>query len=1043
MDQAVFQTLTDTLSTDPNARMAAELRLKELQVNPDYPLSLTRLALAHECNISQRHSAAVLLKNFVDFQWSPKSPKFRGPEPPTEIKAVVRDLILTGLSDPTNRIRISCAYVVSKIAHLDWPDSWPNLLGVLVHYLKSGSADEVHGSMRVLAEFVSKDITHVQLPSIAPVLFPELLRILSSDQIYSHATRSRCASIFRNAVEMLYTIKEEHPEAVKAYLTPIFNQWNDAFLAILNERTTKVPEIEEAEWGLKTEILKCINLSVQGFPKLTASYILPVLSAVWQDLLHLRSRYLRENVGSSSDAAGHTFQDSDGETIGFEGLLFVQLDFIQTACRRRKITQAAFVGEDGKSGITRDLIWTALTFMQMTDEQAESWNADPNQFIADEEDDSYSFNLRIAAQDVLLVLADNYEDQTFHALSLGVSQEVATSLQERSTGKPNWWKSQESSLLAVGLMAGHLCEVIKSGGPSPVDVGALFDHIVLANLIAHDFPFLQGRSFVFASQFAPILPSNLASQYVSAAVEAILKAPSAVVKVSALKALNNFNRHLDKQYVAPYQRSIIQGVAPLIEITTEETLSLIFRTLMTTSKIDEKVTAEYESILGPLALETWTKYPSDHTMSADIMDFFDTLATNQYMNPALSARSMPMFINVISPDNPDRGMAASAVDLMRSLVQGSSSPLPAGYASQFLPSIMSLLLTTDDKEILQNGQELLRIAIQKDVHQVTEWRDAESGKTGLDLLIQFIAKLLDPSRTESAALFVGDLISKLIKKGGDRISPILPDLLKAVTLRLADAKLPSFIQPLVMVFAQLCINQHETAINFLSEININQRNGLDIVLTAWLSNHMDFQGLYNQKVSAVALTRIFTSNDPRVNAIQVKGDLILSESSRRMTRSRARIAPNQYTTTTVPVKIIKLLAADLKKIGEEEGDDFGDDDDDYDDDEEDDEDEDWEGDEQNGVQGKGGKASKENKASAFLSDILDTQVQGFFENDDGLDDEDEELDPDVLADPIYQMNMKDFLVKFFRSQLNSPAFVQYVQDLSDVQKHNLSSLLGN
>lgn len=34
MDQAVFQTLTDTLSADTNTRLTAELRLKELQVNP-------------------------------------------------------------------------------------------------------------------------------------------------------------------------------------------------------------------------------------------------------------------------------------------------------------------------------------------------------------------------------------------------------------------------------------------------------------------------------------------------------------------------------------------------------------------------------------------------------------------------------------------------------------------------------------------------------------------------------------------------------------------------------------------------------------------------------------------------------------------------------------------------------------------------------------------------------------------------------------------------------------------------------------------------
>jgi len=76
----------------------------------------------------------------------------------------------------------------------------------------------------------------------------------------------------------------------------------------------------------------------------------------------------------------------------------------------------------------------------------------------------------------------------------------------------------------------------------------------------------------------------------------------------------------------------------------------------------------------------------------------------------------------------------------------------------------------------------------------THRRDPSGGKNGMELIIQFIAKLLDPSQTESAALFVGDLISKLIKKGSDLVSPILPDLLNAVALRLADAKLPSFIQ---------------------------------------------------------------------------------------------------------------------------------------------------------------------------------------------------------------------------------------------------------
>ncbi|KAG0294306.1 hypothetical protein BGZ98_001817 [Dissophora globulifera] len=851
--------------------------------------------------------------------------------------------------------------------------------------------------------FVNKDITHVQLPAIVPVLFPELLRIVSSDQVSN-------ATVSIDAVEMLYTIKEEHPDAVKSYLTPIFGQWNDVFLNILNKRTPNISEIEVAEWGLKTEIVKCINSSMQGFPKLTASYILPVLSTVWQDLIYLRPRFLQDNIGNA-DSAGDTYQDSDGETIGFEALLFVQFEFVQMACRRRKITRSAFVGEDGKSGIIHELVWCILTFSQMTDDQAESWNSDPNHFIADEDDDSLSFNLRIAAQEVISTLVDDYEEQTLEALSMGVNKEVTLSMEERSTGNLNWWKLQESSLLAVGLVSGLLCSLIKGGVVPPIDIRGLFDHVVLTNLSAHDFPFLQGRSFVFASQFAPILPASLASQYVSAAVEAILNAPSAVVKVSALKALNNFNQFLDKQYVLPHQRSIIQGVAPMIEVTTEETLSLIFRTLATTSKIDENVAAEYESILGPLALDTWTKFPAEHAMSADVMDFIDTLAANPHMNPALSARAMPALLNVISLENPDRGMVAAAIDLLRSLVLGSLSPLPAGRVAQFFPRVMSVLLNSDDGDILQSGQEFLKIAIQKDVQQIAEWNDAESGKNGLDLLIQFVAKLLDPAQTESAALFVGDLISKLIKKGGHRITSILPQLLNAVTVRLVDAKLPSFIQ--------LCLDQHGVVVDFLSGINVNGRSGLDIVLTTWLSNHTDFQGLYHQKLRLT----------------QWDESLLL--------------VPNRYTMTVVPVKIVKLLATDLINrvedegldgfdVGDDlfdEGDLYDDDDEDEDEDDEDVEDDGWEAEESSkGRAGKQGRVVREGPTVIGLP-------REMFGGDEGYDGEDEEVDADVMADPIYHMNMKDFLMEFFQSQLHSPVLLQCVQELNEEDKRMLTNVL--
>lgn len=56
-----------------------------------------------------------------------------------------------------------------------------------------------------------------------------------------------------------------------------------------------------------------------------------------------------------------------------------------------------------------------------------------------------------------------------------------------------------------------------------------------------EFPFAQGRAFVFASEYAQVLPTNLAEQYVRAAVEALKTTDGTIpVKISALKALNKW-----------------------------------------------------------------------------------------------------------------------------------------------------------------------------------------------------------------------------------------------------------------------------------------------------------------------------------------------------------------------------------------------------------------------------------------------------------------------------------------------------------------------
>lgn len=80
--------------------------------------------------------------------------------------------------------------------------------------------------------------------------------------------------------------------------------------------------------------------------------------------------------------------------------------------------------------------------------------------------------------------------------------------------------------------------------------------------------------------------------------------------------------------------------------------------------------------------------------------------------------------------------------------------------------------------------------------------------------------------------------------------------------------------------------------------------------------------------SVIALSKIYSLNDPRICQTTVKGDLIVPKSDRIMTRSRAKNSehsdflqqcaridripdPDQYTIVTAQLKIIKVLIEEL------------------------------------------------------------------------------------------------------------------------------------
>lgn len=89
------------------------------------------------------------------------------------------------------------------------------------------------------------------------------------------------------------------------------------------------------------------------------------------------------------------------------------------------------------------------------------------------------------------------------------------------------------------------------------------------------------------------------------------------------------------------------------------------------------------------------------------------------------------------------------------------------------------------------------------------------------------------------------------------------------------------VQSLVIPFAFLIHNgQRDTVLSLLESTNINGRSGLDAVIQTWCENAETFQGFWVTRTNTLALIDLFISARPSLQALQVKGDLIVKEETR-------------------------------------------------------------------------------------------------------------------------------------------------------------------
>ncbi|XP_078253475.1 importin-11 isoform X2 [Rhinoraja longicauda] len=128
----VLQALTQATSQDTAILKPAEERLKQWETQPGFYSALLNIFINHTLDVNVRWLAVLYFKNGIDRYWRRIAPHALAEEE----KASLRAGLIANFNEPVNQIAIQIGVLIAKIARLDCPRNWPELIPTLLESVR-------------------------------------------------------------------------------------------------------------------------------------------------------------------------------------------------------------------------------------------------------------------------------------------------------------------------------------------------------------------------------------------------------------------------------------------------------------------------------------------------------------------------------------------------------------------------------------------------------------------------------------------------------------------------------------------------------------------------------------------------------------------------------------------------------------------------------------------------------------------------------------------------------------------------------------------
>uniref|UniRef100_A0A672GHX6 Importin-11 n=1 Tax=Salarias fasciatus TaxID=181472 RepID=A0A672GHX6_SALFA len=146
MDRAssvVLQALTQATSQDTAVLKPAEEQLRQWETQPGFYSVLLNIFNNHTLDVNVRWLAVLYFKNGIDRYWRRVAPHALSEEEKTSLRAG----LITNFNEPVNQIATQIAVLIAKVARLDCPRQWPELIPILLESVKGQDGLQQHRAL--------------------------------------------------------------------------------------------------------------------------------------------------------------------------------------------------------------------------------------------------------------------------------------------------------------------------------------------------------------------------------------------------------------------------------------------------------------------------------------------------------------------------------------------------------------------------------------------------------------------------------------------------------------------------------------------------------------------------------------------------------------------------------------------------------------------------------------------------------------------------------------------------------------------------------